>query len=308
MSDTVITVLMSTYNGEKYVKQQIDSILAQTIWQKCRLFVRDDGSKDNTPFILQEYADKGLICYEKGENVGFAKSFFYLMQNAEKVTGSSDYYAFCDQDDFWMPNKLETALNCLQNHPDLQKPLLYYSNMEVCDSNLNFVCKNDFRKTPPDFTELCLNSVLYGFTFVFNDILLKKVCQLDSAKIDGHDFILAATAAALGTIISDETVTAKYRRHDANTSQSRNFTVKALIWKIKRFLINRNNRIKLQIENFYDVFKTELKEKDLHLVKLLVGDKSVHFKKLKLLFYPARFRQSIFQDFVLRVFLFLGLL
>lgn len=307
MSDIVVTVLMSTYNGEKYIKEQIDSILAQTIWKNCRLLVRDDGSTDKTPDILQNYANKGLITFIKGENIGFVKSFFYLMQNAEKIIGKSQFFAFADQDDFWLKNKLENAVNCLKNEKN-DKPLLYYSNIEICDANLNFVSSNNFRKIPPRFTELCLNSVLYGFTFVFNDILLKKTCQLDAEKIDGHDFILATIASSLGKIISDEKISAKYRRHDANTSKSRKFSAKTFIWKIKRFLINKNNRIMLQIKNFYDIFKDELSEKDLYLVKLLIGEKSIRFRKLKLLFYPERFRQSFAQDLVLRIFLFLGLL
>ena len=89
-----VNVLLSAYNGEKYIKAQIDSILNQS-YPNVELYVRDDGSKDGTLAIVREYEEKGLLHLEAGENVGFVKSFEWLIANG----GEADYYAFSDQED-----------------------------------------------------------------------------------------------------------------------------------------------------------------------------------------------------------------
>ena len=110
-----LQILMSTYNGEKYLDAQLDSLLAQTLCEKegweVEILVRDDGSKDRTCEILQAYADKDTrIRYIKEENTGVIESFFRLLDNSAK---DADYLAFCDQDDVWMPEKMERAVTLL---------------------------------------------------------------------------------------------------------------------------------------------------------------------------------------------------
>ena len=94
--DKKVNVLLSAYNGEKYIREQIESILEQS-YKNIEIYVRDDGSKDGTLTILKEYEERGLIHLEAGKNVGFVKSFEWLIANG----GEADYYAFSDQDDFW---------------------------------------------------------------------------------------------------------------------------------------------------------------------------------------------------------------
>ena len=104
---------MSTYNGEKFIREQLDSILAQT-YKNIEIVVRDDGSKDNTVSIVKEYMQKNsnITLYE-GENLGFIKSFFELLTLVE-----ADYYSYADQDDVWMENKIELAVNSLNEFID----------------------------------------------------------------------------------------------------------------------------------------------------------------------------------------------
>ena len=102
---------MSTYNGEKYVREQLDSILNQT-YKNIEIVVRDDGSKDNTVKIIKEYQEKYKnIKLVTGKNLGFIKSFFELLKITE-----SDYYSYADQDDIWMENKIELAVELLDQH------------------------------------------------------------------------------------------------------------------------------------------------------------------------------------------------
>ena len=96
-----VRVLLSTYNGETYLREQIDSLIKQ-IGLVVKIAVRDDGSTDATLDILEEYRKKGLLEYFAEENVGYRKSFLTL---SSYFVGKADYYAFCDQDDVWKPNK-----------------------------------------------------------------------------------------------------------------------------------------------------------------------------------------------------------
>lgn len=111
-----LQILMSTYNGAKYIREQMDSLLEQDCEAKgtasfC-IIVRDDGSSDGTQDILEEYAGRypEKISWYQGENHGVIRSFFELLQKS----GASDYYAFCDQDDYWMPDKMSHAVETLQ--------------------------------------------------------------------------------------------------------------------------------------------------------------------------------------------------
>lgn len=107
-----VQVVMSTYNGEKYLKEQIDSILSQE-GVDVRLYIRDDGSSDRTTDILASYQEHKNVKIEKGNNLGFAKSFLTALDECDEA----DYYAFSDQDDVWEKDKLSTAIeifNCLR--------------------------------------------------------------------------------------------------------------------------------------------------------------------------------------------------
>ena len=128
MKDKKVAVVLSTYNGEKYVRDQLDSILNQT-YKNIEIFVRDDGSKDSTVDIIKEYQKKNKnIKLVIGENLGFIKSFYTLLELSEGY----EYYSFADQDDYWENNKLELLINELEK-TDITKPCLAYSASDYYD-------------------------------------------------------------------------------------------------------------------------------------------------------------------------------
>ena len=105
-----LIVLMSTYNGEKYLREQLNSLVTQK-FKPDQIMIRDDGSNDSTMDIIKYYADSyKFIKYYQGENLGPAKSFMELINKAE----DADYYALCDQDDVWFDDKLSTAVDTLE--------------------------------------------------------------------------------------------------------------------------------------------------------------------------------------------------
>ena len=131
-----VIICMSTYNGEKYVKEQIESLLNQT-YKNLEIYVRDDGSKDNTINILEEYEKNNKIHFIKGNNVGVVKSFYECLKEAYD---NAEYFAYCDQDDKWHKNKIERAISKLKKE-NQEQPTLYFSEFNYCDENLNFVHK-----------------------------------------------------------------------------------------------------------------------------------------------------------------------
>ena len=117
MENKKVAILMSTYNGEKYLKEQIESLLAQT-YGNIEIYIRDDGSKDNTIKIIKNYKEKyNNIVLKEGKNIGFINSFFELLN----LCNDADYYAYCDQDDVWMNDKIERAVKFL-GKTDENKP------------------------------------------------------------------------------------------------------------------------------------------------------------------------------------------
>ena len=120
-------IVMSTYNGGQYLRQQLDSVLRQTV-SDFLLLIRDDGSSDDTLSILHQYTDPRIRLTE-GENLGPSGSFFALLEQARQL--GADYVFFCDQDDIWMDNKLELLLAEMQNVPS--GPALVFSDFSMID-------------------------------------------------------------------------------------------------------------------------------------------------------------------------------
>lgn len=208
-----VAVLMSTYNGEQYIREQINSILSQTGDFKLYLYVRDDGSTDLTTSILEEYENNGCLRWYGGENLGPAKSFIDLI----KKTPEYDFYAFADQDDFWMKNKIENALNELSNN---KIQCIYFSNAYIADEKLNSINKMVYGFQPSlDLKTLSCYGGILGCTMVFNLEMAKIIRNAPMPnKLIMHDFYLAEVCLALnGKLIFDERPTMKYRQHGNNT-------------------------------------------------------------------------------------------
>ena len=129
----IITVLMSTYNGEKYLREQIESILNQKN-VRVQILVRDDGSTDHTHIILDEYQKNGKLNWYTGMNLKSSKSFMNLVTKAPET----EYYAFCDQDDVWNNDKLYRAVNKLKSMGNMNIPRLYSCNYNDFFSGVSF--------------------------------------------------------------------------------------------------------------------------------------------------------------------------
>lgn len=210
MNDRIV-VLLSSYNGEKYIKEQIDSILQQAD-VSIRIIVRDDGSTDGTINILREYKAKGFLDYYTGENLGPVWSFMDLVYKAP----DGDFYALADQDDVWDSHKLAAAIARFNTN----KPALYYHAMDVVDRNLK---SYDYYFRDEKFSKSLEYSCMYGdeiagCTMVFNRQLLERIKEYKPSFLTMHDgWIHRVCLCVQGDMYADRKAYIHYRQHDSNT-------------------------------------------------------------------------------------------
>ena len=216
-----ITVLMSTYNGEKFLREQIDSILAQK-YVNTFLSIRDDGSKDGTLNILQEYEKNENIKISYGLQSGVGRSFMNLLFDDES---DSDYYAFSDQDDIWDDNKLFCAIKAIEESGD--GAWLYVCNQRCIDGSGRYIGNRFASDFPVQRLHNSLFVNLYaGCTMVFNRQLKDKICDKkrrpDISFFDHriHDSWVACVASLYNPIIYDYECHMSFRRHGNNETDA----------------------------------------------------------------------------------------
>lgn len=301
MEEKKVAILISTYNGEKYLKEQIDSLLNQT-YKNIDIYIRDDASKDNTLNIVENYIkNNDNIKLIKGENLGFVKSFFELLKSAEKA----DYYAYCDQDDVWMKDKIQRAVEHLSKL-DEDKPNLYFSNSDYYDGEMNFVAHGDFKKVY-NFRNSLVECVSQGMTMCINKKAREYIVENIPKNCAFHDWWTYMICAGMGKITYDEKPLVKYRRHTKSvTAEGKNF-IELQVWRIKKFLKSDNlKKIKKQLIEFESYFGSNLKEEDKKVLNLFTNEKYNFSKALLKTFYPKRFRRKISDEILLRILFLIG--
>lgn len=219
--DKSVLILLSTYNGEKYLKEQLDSLLTQK-GVSVQLLVRDDGSSDSTIEILREYSSSNdNITVLAESNVGCRKSYNNLMSYALSHLPKFDYYAFSDQDDVWDDNKLSYAVGRLENH--VQNPLrLYNSSYRVVDEELSFKYQQAFNRKHTLGEALMMINAL-GCTMVFTDSLMAQTIKIinseeaNSFYMPNHDGWMYLAAITSNAYIYYDTIPhINYRQHGKN--------------------------------------------------------------------------------------------
>ena len=229
-----LTVLLSTYNGEKYLREQLDSLVEQEL-RPTKILVRDDASTDNSLAILNEYCKKyDFISYYTGDNLKPARSFWNLIENAEEA----DYFALCDQDDVWFKDKLKRAVELLEKE-DNSTPLLYCSKYTLTDKDLNPIDSDvSSLYNFSDFPHALIYHTAPGCTFVFNEAARKRILEYDVNKeyCVIHDAIIHKVVTLFGKMILDNESHIYYRQHGDNQIGMNANAIKTFIGRIKRFL------------------------------------------------------------------------
>jgi len=258
-----VQILLATCNGAAYLPTQLDSILGQT-YGDWLLLIRDDGSTDGTRAILADYRtkypDKIVILPEDGKKLGACGSFAELM-----ATADADYLLFCDQDDFWLPEKLACDLEkmaAMERQFGAALPLLVHSDLVVTDASLCIVQPSlwRFQHTQPEYSN-CLNRLLVqnyatGCTIMINRAARDCALPVPAAAVM-HDWWLTLVTAAFGQVGYLDKPLVFYRQHGLNDVGAQGFTVGDLCSRFRRRHEVRAviRRLQCQAGAFLDVYR-----------------------------------------------------
>lgn len=297
-----VIVLMPTYNGEKYIVEQLDSIINQKGDFTLDVLIRDDGSKDNTVNILKQYIEvHENIRLIEGTNIGSNQSFFELI----KIAGDYDYYCLSDQDDVWLPKKIETAIEWLEKE-NSNIPLLYGCSSTLVDVNLNEVGRlNSVHKI--SFYNAMIQNICPGHNAVFN----KKTRELlmiefDVSKIMVHDYWIYLVVSAFGKVMFNPISFTLYRQHGNNQIGYRKGKIAWVTERISRVKKGIAKQMTVQDSEFLKTFKNDLKEPyRLELEGFINSQKNI-FSRTLYLIRAKVFRQSIDQTVMFYLLYFIG--
>lgn len=281
-----VNILMATYNGEKFLAQQIESIQKQT-FKEWNLLIRDDGSSDKTCDIIRNFTAKDsrirFINENEHHNLGVIKSFFMLV-NYEVA----DFYFFSDQDDVWLPEKLSVSLEAAK-HKASDVPLLVYTDLKVVNQELNILQDSMIRAQShhanttllPELTE----NTVTGGTMMINHALAEKWFTPNDILM--HDWFLALLAASLGEIIYLDLPTQLYRQHDNNVlgarTMDKRFKIlregpKSIFIRYWKLIHDSQKQASLIVDKYGDIMTAN----DLELIKCFIKiDKQPFMTRLR---------------------------
>ncbi len=230
-----VHVLLSTYNGRRYLPELLDSILTQRDVQ-VDVVIRDDGSSDGTRALLDDYAQRGLVRVVAGSNVGVVRSFFSLLDLASHER--FDAVALADQDDVWLPNKLARAVSYLDACP-AGVAGLYCSRLHVVDDELRPLADSVVPRRGPSFENALYENIVTGCTAVLNRAAVELVASELPDTAHMHDWWLYQVVAARGRVLFDPAAHILYRQHGGNVIGTGTSALAAARTRVRRLLRRR---------------------------------------------------------------------
>lgn len=270
-----VAVLLSTYNGHEYLNELVDSVLSQE-GVDVVLQVRDDGSTDDTIKILESYNDP-RISIRTGKNLKPAMSFLTLLRECD----DAEYYAYCDQDDYWYPNKLITAIKELQS---IKSPALFISTYDVCDEKLNKMFTYDMKfEEPLRLQDVLLYRAPSACNMVFNHKLREVINKSTPSFVRMHDFwTLIVALSHQYRIITKNVPLIKYRQHEGESVG----ITPSVMTRIKRLIRSSskgNNERWRQAKEAYEAYKDEITDDKKSILESVVTYRDSFGNRLKLI-------------------------
>lgn len=301
-----VNVLMATYNGEKHIIKQLDSIITQT-YDNITIYIRDDGSTDNTVAVVRQYikdntSNREIVLLDNGnKNLKCPMSFYEIIKNCP----TADYYSLCDQDDYWYPNKIQWAVDKLEQEQTGQ-PLLYFSACDYQTADGTLIRKSPLQSNPTPLEHVIYHTPGSGFTIVFNEAIRQKMVLNATPSREMHDRWLIRGAVCFGKTIYDSRSTAAHIRHEEAVTAEDSDNMHLLVHFIKEELFGSiAPQQKSDVAYFYKTFENELKPEHKKILQTFAADNTavLWFKKL---FYPKRLRTRLPGEIALRFLFFLG--
>ena len=274
-----VNVLMSTYNGQQYLREQIDSLLMQK-GVKVQIIVRDDGSTDDTKKILDEYQSKGQLTWYTGENLRTAKSFMDIVR---KVS-DAPYYAFCDQDDVWKPEKLKRAIEKIREIEKDDLPVLYNSDYQLVDAQLNPLPESNHKSTTT-FNAAILSSCTTGCTVVFNKALQKYLSEYTPKYQAMHDSWACRVCLAVGgKVIFDENYKSLLYRQHGNNVLGDHRTLGTRLKLIFKRISTKECSASRQAQEILDGYRQYMSEENIQIAEKVANYRKSIRNRFSLLF------------------------
>jgi glycosyltransferase involved in cell wall biosynthesis len=264
-----IDIIMATYNGGKYIRAQIESILVQS-YKEWNLIIRDDGSKDDTLDIIKSFMQsnpgKIRLINDGKSGLGPSQNFAALLMHT-----TSEYIMFCDQDDVWLPHKIEMTFDKMKELESVygkETPLLVHTDLKVVDSKLNLISKSFWKHQLIDPSAKSLNRLLIqnsitGCTTMINKTLKEMALPVPKEAIM-HDWWIALVASAFGVIDSVPRPTVLYRQHGGNDVGAKKWNINYVLKEcfhlksLKCSLRNTQNQGKIFLLRYKDKMDTDL--------------------------------------------------
>lgn len=199
-----VAILMSTYNAAPFLKEQVNSIIKQT-YTNWKLVIRDDGSTDSTPLMIEEFTKKdnriSFINKESQKNIGVIRSFFSLLENVD-----ADFFMFCDQDDVWLQSKVKMSLDKMEQQENIKTPILVHTDLKVVDQNLNTINDSFMEKEKLNLKNQLGNLVIQnnvtGCTVMINNCFRNIIIDKGIPdEIIMHDWWMALVANCIGKVL-----------------------------------------------------------------------------------------------------------
>ena len=293
-----VTVLLSTYNGSKFLQEQLNSLYEQT-YPDIRILVRDDGSTDSTRSMLGIEQSKGRVDILEGHNnLGPALSFFELLRSAAST--ATEYVAFCDQDDVWHPDKIAHAVSALTGVTG-SGPAMYCSRVEIVDEHLKHI---GYTEMPGKvgFGNALVENVAVGCTMVLNRKAINLICENLPRKVLIHDWWCYLVTSCFGEVIFDEKANIKYRQHGNNTIGLATNSVNRLGRKLRRFFGSGEGHLWVneQASAFSRIFGDRIPFSNRRMLDTLIAAKSSYRCRLQMVFSREIWRQKWSDNLILR--------
>jgi glycosyltransferase involved in cell wall biosynthesis len=252
-----VAILLSSYNGGVYLKEQLDSLIAQD-YENYHVFCRDDGSKDNTVDILKEYSSRypELIFFNENDfkNLGVKESFFSLLRYVD----DESCLMFCDQDDVWDKNKVSTFVSELAKNTTPENkalPIMVFGDMLVVDESLAVISNSFWNyqrldlKIVDDWRRVMVSNIVTGCSSLLNPVAVSFIRKAPEIELL-HDHLSAIIVAKEGKLVGLTTPTMLYRQHQTNVEGARSFSALYLLNRLSFFITEMVPRYRLSCKAF----------------------------------------------------------
>jgi glycosyltransferase involved in cell wall biosynthesis len=223
-----VDVLLATFNGERYLGEQLESLDRQ-VDVNVRVWVNDDGSVDQTLKVLHKWQVRGLIkSISKTQGIGSTRAFLTLLSEHS----DAEYVAFCDQDDIWEPRKLATQVLKIEN----EKAMVVISQRLHIDSDGEFIGKSKRLRSQPSFENAMIENIAFGNTIMLNNKAIKLINGIPEPQVEHYDSWIYLLVSTFGKIVEVPQPLTYYRIHSNNSVGLRKISVQSVRVSVNNFV------------------------------------------------------------------------